>query len=173
MRENRGTRHSTEVFFGATRARLENPHEKYMRTALREAQKAAREKEVPVGAVVVYQGRVIARAHNRTEGKKSALLHAEMLALRKASVKRANWRLGNCDLYVTLEPCTMCAGAMVLSRIRTVYYGTPDPKAGAVDSTARVLANPKLNHRVVVESGILKEECSAILTGFFKSLRNR
>ncbi|MGH7740168.1 MAG: tRNA adenosine(34) deaminase TadA [bacterium] len=155
------------------RARLKNPHEKYMRAALREAQKAAREKEVPVGAVIVYEGRVIARAHNRTERKQSALLHAEMAALQKASVKQSNWRLEDCDLYVTLEPCTMCAGAMVLSRVRTVYYGTPDPKAGAVDSTARVLANHKLNHRVVVESGILKEECSAILTSFFKSLRSR
>ena len=144
-----------------------------MRAALREAEKAARKKEVPVGAVVVYQGKIIARGHNLTESKKSALVHAEMAALRKASAQRADWRLADCDLYVTLEPCTMCAGAMVLSRVRTVYYGTPDPKAGAVDSTAHVLANPKLNHRVLVESGILKEDCSRILTEFFKSLRNQ
>ena len=119
-----------------------------MRAALREAEKAARKKEVPVGAVVVYQGKIIARGHNLTESKKSALVHAEMAALLKASAKQADWRLSDCDLYVTLEPCTMCAGAMVLSRVRKVYYGTADPKAGAVDSTASVLANPKLNHRV-------------------------
>jgi tRNA(adenine34) deaminase len=144
-----------------------------MKAALREARKAAVKKEVPVGAVVVYQGKIIARGHNLTEAKKSALVHAEMAALAKASAKRSDWRLSECDLYVTLEPCTMCAGAMVLSRVRTVYYGTPDPKAGAVDSTARVLDNPKLNHRVLVESGILKEDCSRILSEFFKDLRNR
>jgi tRNA(adenine34) deaminase len=152
---------------------MTHPHEKFMRAALREAEKAARKKEVPVGAVVVYQGKIISRGHNLTESKKSALVHAEMAALSKASAKQADWRLSDCDLYVTLEPCTMCAGAMVLSRVRKIYYGTTDPKAGAVDSTASVLANPKLNHRVLVESGILKEDCSRILTDFFRGLRGK
>lgn len=148
-------------------------HEKFMKAALREARKAALKKEVPVGAVVVYQGHVIAQGHNLTEGKRNAQAHAEMVALRKAAAKRRDWRLTGCDIYVTLEPCTMCAGAMVLSRVRSVIYGAPDPKAGAVDSTARVLANPKLNHRVAVESGILKEECSKVLTDFFRDLRGK
>ena len=144
-----------------------------MKTALREARKAALKKEVPVGAVVVYQDRIIARGHNLNEGKQNAQAHAEMVALRKAAIKRKDWRLTDCDLYVTLEPCTMCAGAMVLSRVRKVIYGTPDPKAGAVDSTARVLENPKLTHRVEVESGILKEDCSKILADFFRALRGK
>jgi tRNA(adenine34) deaminase len=144
-----------------------------MKTALREARKAALKKEVPVGAVVVYQDRIIARGHNLTEGKQNAQAHAEMVVLRKAAAQRKDWRLTACDLYVTLEPCTMCAGAMVLSRVRKVIYGAQDPKAGAVDSTARVLENPKLNHRVEVESGILKEECSKVLTDFFRELRGK
>jgi len=144
-----------------------------MKTALREARKAALKKEVPVGAVVVYQDRIIARGHNLTEGKQNAQAHAEMVVLRKAAAQRKDWRLTGCDLYVTLEPCTMCAGAMVLSRVRKVIYGTPDPKAGAVDSTARVLENPKLTHRVEVESGILKEDCSKILADFFRALRGK
>ena len=155
------------------RPTLRISHEKFMKTALREARKAAFKKEVPVGAVIVYQGRIIARGHNLTEGKQNAQAHAEMVALRKAAAKQKDWRLTDCDLYVTLEPCTMCAGAMVLSRVRKVIYGTPDLKAGAVDSTARVLENPKLNHRVEVESGILKEECSKVLTDFFRELRGK
>ena len=148
-------------------------HDRFMREALKEACKASRKGEVPVGAVVVRSGKVIARGHNVTEGKKCALRHAEMVVLEKASRKTAGWRLKDCDLYVTLEPCTMCAGAMVLSRIRTLVYGTPDPKTGAVDSTAKVLDNPKLNHRVRVERGILNKDCSSILSGFFRDLRNK
>ena len=148
-------------------------HESFMRQALREAEKAEKKGEVPVGAVVVHDGRVIGRGHNRTETKQSALEHAEQSALRSASKKLGSWRLQDCDLYVTLEPCTMCGGAIVLSRIRTLVYGTTDPKAGAVDSTARVLDNPKLNHRVAVVGGILKEDCAAILTGFFRDLRKK
>jgi tRNA(adenine34) deaminase len=144
-----------------------------MREALKEAAKASRKGEVPVGAVVVRAGRVIARGHNETEKNKCALRHAEMVAIEKASRKTGGWRLEDCDLYVTLEPCTMCAGAMVLSRIRTLVYGAPDPKAGAVRSTAQVLDNPKLNHRVRVESGILMEECSSRLSVFFRELRKK
>jgi tRNA(adenine34) deaminase len=148
-------------------------HESFMRQALREAEKAKKKGEVPVGAIVVLNGHIIGRGSNRTETKQSALEHAEQVALRAASKKLGSWRLQDCDLYVTLEPCTMCGGAIVLSRIRTLVYGTTDPKAGAVDSTARVLDNPKLNHRVVVVGGILKEDCAAILTGFFKDLRKK
>ena len=148
-------------------------HEHFMREALKEALKASGKKEVPVGAVVVKDGRVIGRGHNVTEAKKSALLHAEMVALKKASARVKSWRLPECDLYVTLEPCTMCSGAIVLSRIRTLIYGAQDPKAGAIHSTARVLENPKLNHRVTVVCGILKEECSSVLSGFFKDLRKK
>jgi tRNA(adenine34) deaminase len=144
-----------------------------MREALKEAAKAAHEGEVPVGAVIVKDGKVVGRGHNVTEKGKSALLHAEMVALKKAAARLKSWRLPGCDLYVTLEPCTMCAGAIVLSRIRTLVYGTTDPKAGAVHSTAQVMDNPKLNHRVNVESGVLKEVCSSALSAFFKDLRRR
>ncbi len=144
-----------------------------MKTALREARKAAQKGEVPVGAVIVKDGKIIGRGHNLTEKKQSALVHAEMAALAKASKKLGSWRLNDCDLYVTLEPCTMCSGAIVLSRIRALIYGAEDPKAGAVVSTARVLDNPKLNHRVNLSGGILKEECSRTLTDFFKEVRRR
>lgn len=143
----------------------------WMRKALREAEKALRAREVPVGAVVVKEGRVLGRGHNRTEKDRSALKHAEMEALRSAAKKLGGWRLENCDLYVTLEPCTMCAGAIVLSRIRRLVFGARDPKAGAVVSTARVLENPALNHRVQVEGGVLEAPCSQILSSFFKELR--
>ena len=142
-----------------------------MKVALREARKAAIKGEVPVGAIVVKEGKIIGRGHNLTESKQNSMTHAEMVALGKAVKKIKGWRLNDCDLYVTLEPCTMCSGAMVLSRIRNLFYGTTDPKAGAVESTIRVLDNPKLNHRVKVTGGILKEECSGILSGFFKEVR--
>ena len=150
---------------------LNHPDDEFMREALKEAGKAAKQGEVPVGAVVVKDGKVIGRGYNLTEKKQSALTHAEMMALGKASKNLKSWRLMDCDLYVTLEPCTMCAGAIVLSRIRNLIYGTADPKAGAVDSTGRVLENVKLNHRVKVTSGVLKEEGSKVLTNFFKEVR--
>jgi tRNA(adenine34) deaminase len=153
------------------RQTLDYSHEHFMQLALKEAHKAARKGEVPVGAVVVKDGKVIGRGHNLTEAKQSALTHAEMMALNKASKKLKSWRLNDCDLYVTLEPCTMCGGAIVLSRIRNLFFGTTDPKAGAVESTCRVLDNPKLNHRVQVTGGILKEEGSRILSEFFKEIR--
>ena len=152
---------------------LNHSDDEFMREALKEARKAARKGEVPVGAVVVNNGKVIGRGHNLTEKKQSALTHAEMMALSQASKKLKSWRLIDCDLYVTLEPCTMCAGAIVLSRVRNLVYGTTDPKAGAVLSTARVMENEKLNHRVKVISGILKEECSGVLTAFFKEVRRK
>jgi tRNA(adenine34) deaminase len=161
-----------KVFIG-TRITLKHPDEKFMRHAMNEARKAAQKGEVPVGAVVVKDGKIVGRGHNLTESKQSALTHAELMALNKASKKVKSWRLNDCDLYVTLEPCTMCAGAIVLSRIRNLYYGTTDPKAGAVESTIRVLDNPKLNHRVKLNGGILKEECSKVLSDFFKEVRRK
>jgi len=155
------------------RPNLFHSNEKFMMEALKEARQAAHKGEVPVGAVVVKDGKVIGRGHNLTEAKQNAMTHAEMLALDKAAKKTKSWRLSDCDLYVTLEPCTMCGGAMVLSRIRNLFYGTTDPKAGAVESTIRVLDNPKLNHRVKVTGGILKEDCSAVLSAFFKELRRK
>jgi tRNA(adenine34) deaminase len=148
-------------------------HERFMREALKEATKAEARGEVPVGAVVVKDGKILGRGRNATEKGHSALLHAEMVAIKKASSRMKSWRLTGCDLYVTLEPCTMCAGAIVLSRIHTLIYGTTDPKAGAVHTTAQVMENPRLNHRVTVESGVLKEECASVLTGFFKRLRQK
>jgi tRNA(adenine34) deaminase len=152
---------------------LNHSDDEFMREALKEARKAARKGEVPVGAVVVKDGKVIGRGHNLTEKKQSALTHAELMVLGKASKKLKSWRLIDCDLYVTLEPCTMCAGAIVLSRVRNLVYGTIDPKAGAVDSTARVMDNEKLNHRVKVTRGVLKEECAGVLTDFFKEVRRK
>jgi tRNA(adenine34) deaminase len=148
-------------------------HETFMRLALREAKKAGARGEVPVGAVVVRDQKVVGRGSNRTEARQSALEHAEAVALRSASKRLKSWRLENCDLYVTLEPCTMCGGAIALSRIRNLVYGTADPKAGAVVSTASVLDNPKLNHRTAVTGGILKDECATVLSGFFKELRRK
>jgi tRNA(adenine34) deaminase len=153
------------------RITLKHPDEKFMRHALNEARKAAQKGEVPIGAVVVKDGKIIGRGHNLTEQKQSTLTHAELMALSKASKKLKSWRLNDCDLYVTLEPCTMCAGAIVLSRIRKLVYGAPDLKAGAVHSTAQVMDNGKLNHRVHVTQGILKEDCSSLLTNFFKEVR--
>ena len=144
-----------------------------MKAALKEAGKAARKGEVPVGAVIVKDGKVIGRGHNLTEKKQSALTHAEMIALAKATKKLKSWRLNGCDLYVTLEPCGMCAGAIVLSRIANLFYGAADPKAGVVESIAQALENPKLNHRVQVTGGILKEDCSKALSDFFKELRRK
>jgi tRNA(adenine34) deaminase len=152
---------------------LNHSDDEFMREALKEARKAARKGEVPIGAVVVKDGKVISRGHNLTEKKQSALTHAELMALGKASKKLKSWRLIDCDLYVTLEPCTMCAGAIVLSRVRSLVYGTADPKAGAVDSTAQVMENEKLNHRVKVTRGVLKEECAGVLTDFFKEVRRK
>jgi tRNA(adenine34) deaminase len=155
------------------RQNLIQPNEKFMMEALKEARKAALKNEVPVGAVVVKNNKVISRGHNLTEKKQSALVHAEMAAISKATKKLKSWRLIDCDLYVTLEPCGMCAGAIVLSRVENLFYGAADPKAGVVESIAQALDNPKLNHRVKVTGGILKEECSRTLSEFFKALRGK
>jgi len=142
-----------------------------MRAALREAMQAAREDEVPVGCVVVHDGLVVGRGHNRTEGLRDATAHAEILAIGAASNALGSWRLLDCTLYVTLEPCAMCAGAMVLSRIGRLVYGALDPKAGACGSVLDVIGEPRLNHRVQVVPGLLAAECGDLLRSFFQSKR--
>lgn len=147
-------------------------HEKYMKLALKEAQKAYDKKEIPVGAVIVKDGKVIARAHNLKEIKNDTTKHAEMLAIQKASKKLGCWRLEDCEMYVTLEPCSMCAGALIQSRIKKVYIGTMDYKTGACGSVLNLLKDFKFNHNVEVETGILAEDCEKILKDFFKELRS-
>jgi tRNA(adenine34) deaminase len=142
-----------------------------MAQALKEAEKARKKGETPVGAVVVRDGEIIARAHNEKEMKHDSTLHAEITAIKRASKKLGSWRLTDCDLYVTLEPCTMCAGAIIQSRIRTLYIGTSDLKAGAAGSVIDVFRVDAFNHRVDVVWGILEDECSAILKDFFRLLR--
>jgi tRNA(adenine34) deaminase len=144
-----------------------------MRRALREAQKAETRGEVPVGAVVVQDERIIARAHNRPVGLTDPSAHAEILALRRAAKKLGNYRLKGCDLYVTIEPCAMCAGAIVQARLRRLVYGTPDAKGGACGSALAVLNHPRMNHQVVVVSGVLAKECAEILREFFRKRRKQ
>jgi tRNA(adenine34) deaminase len=145
--------------------------EKFMREALKEAQKARNLLEVPIGAVVVKDGTIIGRGHNKTEHTKDPTAHAEMEAIREAAKFLGGWRLIGCDLYVTAEPCAMCAGAIVWSRIENLYIGTMDSKAGACGSVFNIVQEEKLNHNVSVHTGILQEECSLILKNFFKDLR--
>lgn len=145
--------------------------EKFMKAALREAEKAYQKGETPIGAVIVKDGKIIARAHNLRETKKSALYHAELLAINKACKKLGGWRLHECDLYVTLEPCVMCSGAIVQARIKNLYFGASDKKGGAVVSIAAIPFIDKLTHRTNCEGGILSEECSEILKSFFRNLR--
>jgi tRNA(adenine34) deaminase len=147
--------------------------ERFMRSALTEAHKGAREGEVPVGAVLVYHGRILARAHNRPIGLNDPAAHAEVLALRRAARKLGNYRLGGCSLYVTIEPCAMCAGAAVHARLQRVIFGAPDPKAGAAGSALQVLRHPKMNHRVEVSGGVLERECGDLLRAFFRSRRSK
>jgi len=142
-----------------------------MTAALKEAKKAFMEDEVPVGAVITYKGEIIAKAHNLRETYNRATAHAEILAIEKACSVLNNWYLNDCDLYVTLEPCIMCAGAIINSRIRNLYFGAFDPKAGACGSVIDVFTLKELNHRVTVYAGIMEDECASILTEFFKSKR--
>jgi len=146
-------------------------HERFMRLALGEAVRAAREGEVPVGAVVVLDGRVLARAHNRPIHLHDPSAHAEILAMRRAAKKLGNYRMEGCDLYVTIEPCAMCAGAIVQARLRRIAFGAQDPKAGAGGSALDVLNHPRLNHRVEVVPGVLAAECATLLRQFFARRR--
>jgi tRNA(adenine34) deaminase len=149
------------------------PHsdEYFMREALRLANKAAVADEVPVGAVIAQAGKIIARAHNQVELLKDATAHAEMLALTQAEAAVGDWRLTDCDLYVSKEPCAMCAGALVHTRIRRVVFGCADPVAGAAGSVINLLAMPTLNHQCEITSGVLENECARILRDFFRQKR--
>ena len=144
-----------------------------MRQALAEARRAAAEGEVPVGAVIVKEGLVIARAHNRPIHLHDPAGHAEILAMRRAGRKLGNYRLAGASLYVTIEPCAMCAGAMIQARLQRVVFGAADPKAGAAGSALSVLNHPKLNHRIEVVQGLLEEECRAVLQAFFRARRGK
>ena len=145
--------------------------EYYMSLALKEAVAAASEDEVPVGAVIVFENRVIGRAHNQRERLHDPTAHAEMIAVTQAASYLQNWRLTGCALYVTIEPCAMCAGALVLARIDRIVYGVPDPKGGACGSVFNVVNEPRLNHRPQVTRGVLAEECARVLSDFFKRRR--
>ncbi len=152
---------------------MEDQDVKYMRAALREAKKAYTLGEVPIGCVIVHGGKVIGRGYNRRNTDKSTLAHAEITAIRKASRKIGDWRLEDCTLYVTLEPCQMCAGAIVQARIPRVVMACMNPKAGCAGSILNILDMPEFNHQVSVTKGILEEDCRAILTDFFRELRIR
>lgn len=145
----------------------------FMKIAIEEAQKAAEIGEVPIGAVVVYRGEVIARAHNLRETDQSAVAHAELLAIEKACKVLGTWRLEEATLYVTLEPCAMCSGAILLSRIPRVVYGAADPKGGCAGTFMNLLQDSRFNHQSEVASGILDQECGQLLTSFFQEIRNR
>ena len=145
--------------------------EKFMKEALKEAKKAYNKLEVPVGAVILKDGQIIARAHNLKETKYDTTKHAEILAIQKASKKLNSWRLIDCEMYVTLEPCSMCAGALINSRIKKVYIGASDKKTGAVGSVFNLLEDYTFNHKVEYQKGVLQDECENILKDFFKKLR--
>ncbi len=148
-----------------------NENQKYMRQALTQAKKAYENGEVPIGAVIVYNGKVIARAYNKRNASKIATKHAEILAIEKACKKLGDWRLDGAEMFVTLEPCPMCAGAIVNARIKKVYFGAYERKSGAVLSNFRILFSSGLNHETQAEGGILNEECSNLLKKFFENKR--
>ena len=148
-----------------------NTDEQWMREAIAEAQLAAAEDEVPIGAVAVVAGAVVGRAHNVRERTHNPLGHAELLLIERLAKERRSWRLDEATVYVTCEPCLMCAGAMLQARIPRVVFGCRDPKAGAMGSLYDVASDPRLNHRIEVEGGVLGEECGALLTAFFRRLR--
>lgn len=144
--------------------------ELFMKEALKEAKKAYKKEEIPVGAVIVKDSKIISRGHNLKEIKNSSIAHAEIIAINKTNRKLEAWRLEDCEMYVTLEPCMMCMGAIINSRIKKIYIGTLDPKTGACSSVIDI-KKYKFNHEVEIETGILKDECEYILKDFFKSLR--
>ena len=147
------------------------PHERWMRAALELARQAYDEGEVPIGAVIVHDGRIIGEGYNQRESLKDPTAHAEMIAITQAAQSLESWRLLDCTIYVTLEPCPMCAGAIVLARIPTVIYGTTDPKAGACHSLFQITDDARLNHRAAVLGGVLQPECKALLQDFFAAQR--
>jgi tRNA(adenine34) deaminase len=148
-----------------------SPDEDFMREALRFAAKAFKADEVPVGAIIVRAGRILARAYNQVEMLKDATAHAEMLVITQAEAAVGDWRLNDCELYVTKEPCVMCAGALVHARLKRVVFGCADPRSGGAGGLLNVLQNPSLNHQCEISSGVLEEECAAILQDFFRKKR--
>ena len=150
-----------------------NMEVEFMKEALNEAKKAYMKRAIPVGAVIVKDGKIIARGHNIKEAKKDTTKHAEMIAIQRASKKLDAWRLSDCEMYVTLEPCAMCAGALIQSRIKKVYIGTMDEKTGACGSVLNLLSDYPFNHKVEIEYFIMQEECEKILKDFFKLLREK
>ncbi|MBO0439717.1 tRNA adenosine(34) deaminase TadA [Enterococcus sp. DIV0869a] len=147
--------------------------EKFMMEAIREAKKAESMKEVPIGAIVVLDGKIIGRGHNFREESQDATAHAEMFAIKQACDVVDNWRLERAQMFVTLEPCPMCSGAMILSRVDEVYYGAKDPKGGTAGTLMNLLEDERFNHVAYVESGILEEECGKLLSNFFRKLREK
>lgn len=150
---------------------MEHTEEKYMREAIRQARKAYALGETPIGCVIVYEDKIIGRGYNRRAIDKNTLAHAEMIAIKKASKKMNDWRLEGCTMYVTLEPCQMCSGAIVQSRMDRVVIGCMNPKAGCAGSVLNLLQMPEFNHQVEIEIGVLEEECSRMMKDFFKELR--
>ncbi|PTX53084.1 tRNA(adenine34) deaminase [Melghirimyces profundicolus] len=146
-------------------------HDRWMKEAMKEAWRAEQLGEVPIGAVVVHNGEIIGRGCNLRETEGDPTAHAEMVAIRQAARRVGGWRLSGCHLYVTLEPCPMCAGAIMLARLETVVFGAYDPKAGCAGTLMNLPVDPRFNHRVEVMGGILEEECGRLLTGFFRNLR--
>ena len=149
----------------------QNLKEKYMKEALKEADKALLIDEVPIGCVIVKDDKIIARAHNVKESKKDATCHAEIIAIKKASKKLDAWRLEGCDVYITLEPCIMCSGALIQSRVKSINFGAYDLKGGGLGSSINVLEAQNINHHPIVEGGILLEECSSKISKYFKGKR--
>jgi tRNA(adenine34) deaminase len=147
--------------------------EDFMREAIKEAEKAEELKEVPIGAVIVIEGKVVARAHNLRENEQNAIAHAELLAIDQACKELRSWRLEDATLYVTLEPCPMCAGAIMLSRVKRVVYGAADPKGGCAGTLMNLLEDERFNHQSEVISGVLEKECGQILSDFFRKIRER
>ena len=147
--------------------------EKFMKEAIKQAKKAYDKEEIPVGAVIVKDGKIIARGYNKKEEKKDTTQHAEIIAIQKASRKIGAWRLQDCEMYVTLEPCAMCTGALIQARLKRVYIGTMDPKTGACGSVLNLLEDYKFNHKVEVETNIMQKEYEKILKDFFKYLRSK
>jgi tRNA(adenine34) deaminase len=156
---------------GTSKSSLNTTHEYFMCAAINEAKKALKYDEIPVGAVIVKNGIIISKGYNEREHKQDSTLHAEITAIKRACRKLGSWRLNDCDIYVTLEPCAMCAGAIIQSRISRLFIGTPDPKAGAAGSVVDVFEADLFNHNVQVEFGIRKKECASLLKDFFKNLR--
>ena len=150
-----------------------NDYERFMKEAIKQAQKAKQIDEVPIGCVIVKEGKIIARGYNKREVLQQSIAHAEIIAIQKACKKLGTWRLEGCELYVTLEPCQMCAGAIVQSRMKKVVIGTMNPKAGCAGSVMNLLQVAAFNHQVEIERGVLEEECSDMLSEFFRRLREK